>query len=102
MNWFYQTLNPEIGEALAEVKKTNVARLPFRLIDLKNKQDKKNHDRMVELVERMIKLNKDIRKAKTSHKKEVIQRQINATDKPIDKLVYKHYDITEEEIQNVE
>ena len=50
----------------------------------------------------MIQLNKDIQKAKTSHKKEVIQRQINATDKQIDKLVYKLYDLTEEEIAIVE
>lgn len=28
MNWYYQALNPEMGEALAEVKKTNVERLP--------------------------------------------------------------------------
>ena len=29
INWYYQTLNPEIGEALAEVKKANVDRLPM-------------------------------------------------------------------------
>ncbi len=29
MNWYYQTLNPEAGEALAEVKKANVDRLPL-------------------------------------------------------------------------
>ena len=27
MNFYYQSLNPEVGEALAEVKKENVARL---------------------------------------------------------------------------
>ena len=29
MNWVYHSLNPEMGEALAEVKKENVARLPI-------------------------------------------------------------------------
>ena len=29
LNWYYQYLNPEMGEALAEVKKTNVERLPI-------------------------------------------------------------------------
>lgn len=29
LNWYYQTLNPEQGEALAEVKKTHVASLPI-------------------------------------------------------------------------
>jgi hypothetical protein len=29
MNWYYQSLNPEMGEGLAEVKKTNIERLPI-------------------------------------------------------------------------
>jgi hypothetical protein len=32
----------------------------------------------------------------------MIQRLIEATDRPIDKLVYHLYDLTEEEIQIVE
>jgi hypothetical protein len=30
MNWYYRTLNPEVGEALAEIKRANVARLPIQ------------------------------------------------------------------------
>lgn len=33
LNWYYQTLNPEAGEALAEVKKANVDRLPIPLTE---------------------------------------------------------------------
>ena len=36
------------------------------------------------------------------HEKLLIQRQINATDKQIDKLVYKLYDLTDDEIRIVE
>ena len=39
---------------------------------------------------------------KTEHEKTVIQRQIDATDKKIDQLVYKLYDLTEKEIAIVE
>ena len=35
-------------------------------------------------------------------RQEFTQRQINATDKQIDKLVYKLYDLTDEEIAIVE
>ncbi|NHZ85597.1 MAG: N-6 DNA methylase, partial [Planctomycetia bacterium] len=102
MNWYYHSLNPEVGEALAEVKKTNVANLPICKIDFSNKKEKAQHDKMVNLVDRMLELNKQLPKAKTDHDPTTIQRQINATDKQIDKLVYKLYDLTEEEIKIVE
>ena len=38
----------------------------------------------------------------SAHEKSLIQRQTDATDKQIDKLVYELYDLTEEEIKIVE
>ena len=43
-----------------------------------------------------------LRKAKTPHEQESLQRQIAATDNQIDALVYKLYGLTEEEIEAVE
>ena len=40
--------------------------------------------------------------AKTAHDKEVLQRQIDATDRQIDQLVYELYNLTDEEIRIVE
>jgi hypothetical protein len=57
---------------------------------------------MVELVEMMLKLHKDLPKAKTPHEQESLQRQIAATDKAIDALVYELYGLTEAEIRIVE
>ena len=57
---------------------------------------------MVELVELMLKLHKDLPKAKTPHEQESLQRQIAATDKQIDALVYELYGLTGEEIRIVE
>ncbi|MCX6842535.1 MAG: Eco57I restriction-modification methylase domain-containing protein, partial [candidate division WOR-3 bacterium] len=54
------------------------------------------------LVETMLKLHKDLPKAKTPHEQESLQRQIAATDKQIDALVYELYGLTEEEIETVE
>jgi len=39
---------------------------------------------------------------KTDHEKVLIERQIDATDKQIDQLVYESYGLTEEEIKIVE
>ena len=50
---------------------------------------------MVGLVETMLKLHKDLPKAKTPHEQESLQRQITATDKQIDALVYQLYGLME-------
>ena len=47
-------------------------------------------------------MNRKLPQAKTPQEKTLIQRQIQATDRQIDKLVYQLYDLTEEEIQIVE
>ena len=50
----------------------------------------------------MLKLNIDINKARTPQSKELIQRQIDATDKQINKLVYELYGLTDDEIKIVD
>lgn len=62
----------------------------------------KMRDRMVELVETMVKLHKDLYKARTPHEQESLQRQIATADKAIDDLVYELYGLTQEEISIVE
>ncbi|MCH7838793.1 MAG: hypothetical protein IID38_00950 [Planctomycetes bacterium] len=54
------------------------------------------------LVERMLSLHKQLASAKTPTDKTAIQRQIDATDRQIDQLVYELYDLTDEEIRIVE
>ena len=57
---------------------------------------------MVKLVERMLDLPKKLAAAKIPDDKTRILRQINTTDKQIDKLVYQLYVLTEEEIAIIE
>ena len=56
---------------------------------------------MVKMVEQMLALNKQLASSKTAHDKTILQRQIDATDKQIDNLVYELYGLTEEEIRIV-
>ncbi|HPD33669.1 MAG TPA: hypothetical protein PKV40_04940, partial [Candidatus Kapabacteria bacterium] len=62
------------------------------------------HDRMVELVEQMIELNKKLHNSTnhTDHELTMLKRQIDATDAEIDRLVYNLYGLTDEEIAVVE
>ena len=56
---------------------------------------------MVELVQSMLDLHK-FASSGTDHDKTLLARQIEATDRQIDRLVYELYDLTEEEIGIVE
>lgn len=76
--------------------------MPIALIDAVDFKNKSRHDHIVSLVEQMLELNKQLSKAKTEQDKTVIQRQIEGTDKEIDKLVYELYGLTDEEIKVVE
>ena len=58
--------------------------------------------RGVQLVEQIQDSHRSLSKAKTDHEKTAINRQIDATDKQIDSLVYELYGLTEEEIRIVE
>jgi hypothetical protein len=79
-----------------------VEQIPIRPINFSDPTDKARHDRMVELVERMLALHKQLAAAKTDHDKTALQRQIDATDRQIDRLVYELYGLTQDEIAIVE
>ena len=57
---------------------------------------------MVELVNRMLELHRHLAAARTEADRELYSRQITATDKEIDALVYELYGLTQEEIKIVE
>ncbi len=79
-----------------------IEQLPIRTINSSNSDDKVHHDKMVDLVEQMLTLHKQLVAAKTPDEKARIQRQSDATDHQIAQLVYELYGLTEKEIQIVE
>ena len=79
-----------------------IEQLPIHPINFSDSVDKARHERMVQLVEQMLALHKQLAESRTGHDTNSIQRQIDATDRQIDKLVYELYGLTEEEIAVVE
>ena len=75
---------------------------PVRTINISDSSSKARHDQMVKLVEQMLSLHKQLAAAKTPDDKTRTQRQIDATDQQIDRLVYELYGLSEKEIQIVE
>ncbi len=60
------------------------------------------HDRMVGLVERMLDAQRKLAGAAVPAERDLYRRQVEATDRAIDALVYALYGLTDEEIRVVE
>ncbi|MFA5580286.1 MAG: restriction endonuclease subunit R, partial [Methanothrix sp.] len=76
--------------------------LPIRLIDFDNMRDVDLYNNIIDLVDIILALNVNISETKTGHEKTLLRRQIEATDRQIDRLVYELYGLNEEEIKIVE
>jgi len=76
--------------------------LPIRKINFLIKSEKQLHDRLVQLVEQMMENQEYCHLAKIEADKRLYKNIIDSLDKQIDELVYKLYDLTEEEIKIVE
>lgn len=99
---YYRARSITNKRSIAQVKKVDLDQLPIPRVDLSIAQHKSNHDRLVELVDHILELHKLCREAKAPDDKTRLQRQIDATDREIDRLVYDLYGLTEEEIAIVE
>jgi len=78
--------------------------LPIRRIDFDNPTEKKMHDDLVALVDRMLELNKRLAPIRNTpcNERDELLREINHTDSEIDNLVYDLYGLTKEERKIVE
>jgi len=102
LTWYYQNIiNPEKGEALAQVKRGHIAEIPIPFAE-KKQTNKVQHDKIVRLVNEMLDLHRAQAAAQSPHEQDALAKQITATDRQIDALVYQLYDLTPEEITLVE
>jgi type I restriction-modification system DNA methylase subunit len=102
LDWYLRKISSPFRGGYWSYGKRFIEQLPIHLINFSDPTDKSRHDRMVEMVEEMLTLHKQLASAKTEHEKTALQRQIDATDKQIDQLVYQLYGLTEEETRIVE
>jgi len=102
MTYLYRTLAQEQGRTFAQVKIFRTKQLPIPGIGAPGPTDAARHDRMVQLVEAMLALHRHKAAARTQAEQDLYQRQIEATDREIDLLVYELYGLTADEIAVVE
>ncbi len=102
LNFYYVTFLKSTKTVFSEIQARQLGQLPIYAIDFAKPAEKAKHDKMVQLVERMLTLHKDKAAARLTTEKNMLQTQIEATDTQIDKLVYDLYGLTEAEIAVVE
>jgi hypothetical protein len=102
LDWYYKRTTVPKANQYFIYKTMFLSKLPVRRIDFQDRRDVGRHDGMVELVDRMLALHSKLAATRTDHEKTVLQRQIVATDREIDALVYELYGLTDDEIKIVE
>ncbi len=102
LNYVHSGLSQNKEKVFAKVLAVNLKKLPLPILDLNNVTDGAKHDKLVALVEKMLALHQQLTTTKTPQDSTLLQRQIAATDKQIDQLVYALYGLSEEEIALVE
>jgi hypothetical protein len=102
LGWYFPFVSAPFRGGWRSANRQFLSQLPIRPINFSDPADKARHDRMVERVEGMLGLHKALAAAKTEHEKTALQRQIDATDRQIDRLVYELYGLTDEETAIVE
>jgi hypothetical protein len=100
--WLFPQLSAPFRGGFWSANRQFLGQLPARTIDFSDPEDVARHDRMVELVERMLALHERLAGARIERERTVIGHQISATDRQIDHLVYDLYGLTDEEIKVVE
>jgi type I restriction-modification system DNA methylase subunit len=101
LSWYFLTKS-NIGQRddFPKIVLKETRELPIRTIDFANPADVKRHEQMVALVTRMLELHKRV--PSTPQEAEQVAREIESTDRQIDRLVYELYGLTEDEIKIVE
>jgi len=102
LRWLFPFVSAPFRGGWLSANKQFLCQLPIRIIDVDSSAERSRHEKVLELVDGMLQLHAALGSAKTPDEKNALQRQIDATDKQIDQLVYELYGLTDAEIRIVE
>lgn len=97
--YYFAKFGEKEKKVFPHLRQGPVLQFPIRRIDFDNPANKKMHDDLVALVDRMLELNKRLAPLRNTYcnERDELIREIERTDKEIDTLVYDLYRLTEEE-----
>ena len=103
MTWYHHKRNPKSQKALfPKILVSDLKKLPLsNLINWENLQEGLEN-KVITSVEKIIELNDLLVVSKTPQEEKLLKMQIDNLDKQINRMVYKLYNLTEEEIAIIE
>ncbi len=93
--FLYRVANQGESRVIPQVKASKLYDLPYPTAVTCD-------EHLGDLAQTMVSLHERHAQVRTEHEKEVLRRQIEATDRQIDQLVYELYGLTDEEVRLVE
>lgn len=100
--YYISTVHESGQKAFPQVKVRALRELPVYWPNMDDTSELERHERLVNIVQRMLDLHKRLPETKILYDRTVLLREIDATDRAIDELVYELYGLSEEEIRIVE
>jgi len=97
MKFYFKEFISPITNVFPKIRIAQLKELPFPL-----NYSQEKHDQIVNAVEQLLQLNKDLQSATLESKKEQLKSKIDYFEDKINELVYGLYELTEEEIKVVE
>ncbi len=103
LSWYLTKISTPFRGGFYSCNKQYLTQLPIKLLDISNPEDKARHDELSALAEKMLKLNKELKKvSENTDKWYELKREIEKRDWLINQKVYAIYGLTEEETEIVE
>lgn len=102
MSYYFKKRIVKHSQKHPQILMSQLNRLPIRDRSDSDGDEKLIHDKLIKFVKIIIALKKQKPAMQTKQERDVLQRQIDETDRQIDLIVYELYDLRDEEIQIVE
>ena len=104
LDWYLHRISTTFRGGWFSYEARFIRHLPIRIIDLAKPDEKKAHDDLVYLVEKMLQLKKNLAPISDiyGYEREDLLKEIEKTDEEINNSVYDLYGLTEEERKIVE
>ena len=102
VNFWFKNIYVNDDTLFPHIQKNQLASIPIPKLDLSKKSDKEIHDKLVNLVDNIMTINKKLNNEINPDTINILKRQVLAIDEEIDRAVYSLYGLSEEEISIVE
>lgn len=102
VNFWFKNIYVNDDTLFPHIQKNQLASIPIPKLDLSKKSDKEKHDKLVNLVDNIMAVNKKLNNEINPDIVTILKRQSLAIDEEIDRIVYGLYGLSKEEIKVVE